>query len=30
MGHFKDLVAWQKSIDLTTELYKTNGDISKA
>ncbi len=22
MGHFKDLVAWQKSIDLTTELYK--------
>lgn len=22
MGHFKDLVAWQKSIELTTELYK--------
>ena len=22
MGHFKDLVAWQKSIELTAELYK--------
>jgi four helix bundle protein len=22
MGHFKDLVAWQRSIELTTELYK--------
>ena len=22
MGHFKDLVAWKKAIDLTAELYK--------
>ena len=22
MAHFKDLVAWQKSIELTTELYR--------